>query len=336
LLAHTLNSHLEKGVHMIHIRLESRNRIWNEQIENTKKMALCSHPILLQGESGSGKDVMANYIHQHSLYKAGPFVSVNCSALNESLIESELFGHIKGAFTGAINNRKGAFEESRGGTLFLDEIGDLPISLQPKLLRAIENQEIRPIGTDQTIKTESRIICATNVDLVEKISKKEFRSDLLFRINVLNIHIPPLRQRPEDLIPLLSQLSNGYRLNISNDALEQLRNHVWPGNIRELKNFISRAKAIHGQKIITKHHLTDLLNFKQEENIKSKFSHLSTIKQIERDLIIQGLRDFYGNQRAVSKALGVPKSTLHDKIKKYEINAKQFSRSSSDLIKVSI
>jgi len=172
---------------------------------------------------------VSHVIHDYSGRSEGPFVSVNCSALTESLVESELFGHVKGSFTGATSDRKGAFEAARGGTLFLDEIGDLPLSLQPKLLRALENQEIKPVGSDKTLKTDVRIVTATHKNLEKLVIEKTFRSDLFFRIHVVKISIPSLKERMEDFEDLLYHFSREMRVRFSVGAIEKLKEHSWPG-----------------------------------------------------------------------------------------------------------
>ena len=194
-------------------------------------VATSSCPVLILGPSGTGKDVLANAIHNSSKKSGAPFISVNCSALTETLVESELFGHTKGSFTDAVSDRKGAFEAARGGTLFLDEIGDLPYSLQAKLLRALENNEIRPVGSDRSIKTDVRIIAATHQNLYNKIRDGEFRADLFYRLNVITIETPALKERIEDFDNLLYSFARQMRVRFSFNAIKTLKKHDWPGNI---------------------------------------------------------------------------------------------------------
>ncbi|HPI39508.1 MAG TPA: sigma 54-interacting transcriptional regulator [Pseudobdellovibrionaceae bacterium] len=318
--------------------LKSKNQSWNSILQSLNQASKTNFPILLLGPSGTGKDVLANAIHQSSSRKEGPFVSVNCSALTETLVESELFGHIKGSFTGAISDRKGAFEAARGGTLFLDEIGDLPYPLQAKLLRAIENQEIRPIGSDKTLKTDVRIVAATHQNLKLKIYENAFRWDLYFRLNVICIEVPALNQRMEDFEHLLYEFSKEQRVCFSYDAIVKLRNHTWPGNIREVKNAVSRAAAFFPRQRILPEHVDRLIekedpeDKEREESIKKKFNvstesfgvNLPVIKEIERQLIVKHLTANRGNQRKTAVDLGIPKSTLHDRLKYYEIDPKKF------------
>ncbi len=218
-----------------------------------------NNTILLRGESGTGKEAIARAIHFISSRKNKPFIKVNCAALSESLLESELFGHEKGAFTGALHHRKGRFEQASGGTLFLDEIGDISPAFQVKLLRVLQEREFERVGGNETINVDVRLICATNRNLEEAISKGEFRSDLYFRINVISIHLPPLRERKED-IPLLVESilarfnkENNVKFSLTPDALQLLTNCYWPGNVRELENCIARFCTLSQNSLIQKH-----------------------------------------------------------------------------------
>ena len=203
--------------------------------------------VLIEGESGTGKEIVASEIHAHSKRKDEPLVVFDCGAVPEQLIESELFGHVKGAFTGATGDRAGAFEQARGGTIFLDEIGELPKDLQPKLLRALEAREIRPVGSDRVVKCDVRVIAATNRDLAEEVARGRFREDLFFRLNVVRLRVPPLRHRREDVPALIEHLlslatATGSRPKppMPGDTMAMLATHAWPGNVRELKNFVDR------------------------------------------------------------------------------------------------
>lgn len=318
--------------------LRSQNKHWNQELKHLLNYAKKDLPILLLGESGVGKEVIAKYIHENSSRRWGHFVAVNCSALKDSLIESELFGHIKGSFTGAITDRKGAFETARRGTLFLDEIGDLDIHLQPKLLRVLENQEIRPVGSDQTTKTDVRIIAATHRNLKTLISSKTFRSDLFFRLNVIQVEIPPLRYRMEDFETLLLKFTQQTQIRFSKPVIEKLKKYYWPGNIRELKNFVARTTAY----CKTHVHLEDLhrlLNIPMQD-ATSQSSHLALsffsltgenipftvkedrplIKELERKAVIEAIVKFNGNQSLAASFLGLSRSTFYDRLKKYKID----------------
>ncbi|HEX4923686.1 MAG TPA: sigma 54-interacting transcriptional regulator [Bdellovibrionales bacterium] len=301
--------------------LRSKNDHWNKRLQSLPIFAQSELPVLLLGGSGTGKEVLAKLVHEFSKRSQAPFVSVNCSALSESLVESELFGHVKGSFTGATHDRKGAFEAARGGTLFLDEVGDLPLSLQPKLLRALENREIRPVGSDRTIGTDVRIIAATHQNLQSKIQSGQFRSDLYFRLNVIKIHIPELRDRPEDFEDLLNHFAKEMRVRFSYDAIQELKAHKWPGNIRELRNAVARASALFPGTRIETDHLKSLIDaLPAMDMLEPAKGTLPLIKELEREMIKQRLVANQGNQRKTAIDLNMPKSTLHDRIRAYGIN----------------
>ena len=303
--------------------LNSKNTLWNEQLSKIPAVAQSDLGVLLLGPSGSGKEVLAKLIHEQSSRRMAPMVCVNCSALSESLVESELFGHLKGSFTGATVDRKGAFEAARGGTLFLDEIGDLPLSLQPKLLRALENRQIRPVGSDRDIDTNVRIIAATHHDLRARVREEKFRADLYFRLNVVQIHTPALKDRMEDFDTLFYYFAKANKVCFSFAAIEKLKEHSWPGNIRELRNTVQRAKALFGQQELQPEQIPLLIE-KAAENQRGPYISKSFIKEIEHEMIVSRLRANQGNQRQTASELGIPKSTLHDRIKSYGIDVKQF------------
>ncbi len=300
--------------------LKSKNLVWAQQLDSVPLFSRTLLPVLLNGGSGSGKEVLARLIHECSVRHSGPFVSVNCSALSESLVESELFGHLKGSFTGATHDRKGAFESARGGTLFLDEIGDLPLSLQPKLLRALENREIRPVGSDRTISTDVRIIAATHKDLQSKIRTGEFRSDLFFRLHVIKVNIPELKDRMEDFEDILAGFSREMKVAFAFDTIQELKKHQWPGNIRELKNTVARASALFPGTRVLPQHLPQLVDQLLRPDYATPSERLPVVKELERELIRQRLIANKGNQRKTAIDLNMPKSTLHDRIKTYGID----------------
>ncbi|WP_413944105.1 sigma 54-interacting transcriptional regulator [Bdellovibrio sp. HCB-162] len=304
--------------------MKSRNDVWNEELQTLANVAKTEFPVLILGPSGTGKDIIAQKLHETSERERGPFVSVNCSALSETLIESELFGHIKGSFTGAINDRKGAFEAARGGTLFLDEIGDLSYSLQAKLLRALENNEIRPVGADRNIKTDVRIIAATHQNLSDKIKEGAFRSDLYFRLNVITVSPPALTYRMEDFEELLYGFARKMRVRFSFGAIARLKKHPWPGNIRELKNLVSRAAALYPREQILESHIEKLIDKTLLKSDEKVVNDIPVIKEIEKQMIIKRLTANRGNQRRTAQDLGMPKSTLHDRLKYYDIDISQF------------
>ncbi len=315
----------DRGSERQEITATSKNYFWKEQLQRIPSIADSELPVLILGESGTGKELVAQQIHQHSQRSYGPLVCVNCSALGESLIESELFGHVKGSFTGATHDRKGAFESARGGTLFLDEIGELPLHLQPKLLRALENSEIRPVGSDKTINTDVRIVAATHQNLKLKVQKGEFRSDLFFRLNVAKITPPPLRDRLEDFETLIYFFCKKQKVRLSHTAIEELKKHSWPGNIRELKNCISRARVLFKNQQVTEdlvHQLIDDIPINGLSQLLS--APPQSIKDMEKKLIVECLIRNKGNQRKAASELGIPKSTLHDRVKSYQLDIRDF------------
>ena len=304
---------------------QSANEKWNEQLARLPHLAQNNFPILILGSSGTGKEVLSQLIHKNSSRSENTMVSINCGALTESLVESELFGHVKGSYTGAVSDRKGAFLSAKNGTLFLDEIGELPLSLQPRLLRAIETQEIKPVGSDRVLKTDVRIVAATHQNLKEKVEKKEFREDLYYRLNVVTIQVPNLQDRMQDFENFLEVFSMEQGISFSDLAVEELQKYSWPGNIRELKNIVARAKALFGNRTVDKKMAQTLLN--QEESTNSSNVDLKTslnLKEIEKKLILNLLKKYRGHQTKVASELGMPRSTLNDRLNRYNIDARTF------------
>ncbi len=316
------------------IFLSSANKNWNAQLQTLENIALSESPTLIQGPSGSGKEILAQLLHDFSGRSLGPFISINCSALSEGLIESELFGHRKGSFTDASESRKGAFEAARGGSLFLDEIGDLPLALQPKLLRALENNEVRPLGSDGTVKTDVRIIAATHQNLQTKVSSNSFRQDLYFRLNILKISPPKLEKRMEDFESLIYYFCRKYKVKIGFNALLRLKEHTWPGNIRELKNFVIRAHVLIKNRPVCEKDLPLLLDLYQTNtHFDPHFSSFNTkemtIKEVEKKMIANALILTFGNQRVAAKRLGIACSTLSDRIKHHGFDIKKLINNES-------
>ncbi len=312
------------------LKLISKNEIWSEQLKKIYQFAQSEYPVLIAGESGTGKDLIAQQLHEYSQRSHEKLVCINCSALSPQLIESELFGHQKGSFTGAEKDRKGAFVEAKFGTLFLDEIGDLPLNLQPKLLRALENNEIKPVGSDQTIKTNVRIITATHKNLDKMVEKGLFRQDLFFRINVLQLNPPSLKERFEDFNDLFYHFAKLYRIRFDFNSIEYLKKYDWPGNIRELKNFVIKASVHYKGELVNIEkvkYLLDLQNMtvtdKSKAPIEKKFS---VLKQQEIETICEALALYNGNQRKAAKSLGMAPSTMCDRVKKYGINIKAMKK----------
>lgn len=308
--------------------MTSKNMVWQSQLNKLPGISESEFPVLLTGPSGTGKEILAQSIHRLSKRRNGPFVSVNCSALSESLVESELFGHLRGSFTGATNDRKGAFEAARNGTLFLDEIGDLPLSLQPKLLRALENSQIRPVGSDRSIETAVRIVAATHHDLKKLVFEEKFRADLYFRLHVIQLQAPALKDRMEDFEDLLYNFSRSLRVRFSHGAIQKLKTHSWPGNIREMKNAVARAKAFWGSDEIKETHVEQLIDQIADSSAPVSSGEgfkpsRSVLKEIEFEMIRNRLIANRGNQRKTAADLGMPKSTLHDRIKIYGIDVEK-------------
>jgi len=299
-----------------------------EIFDTIRKIADYKTTVLITGESGSGKELIARAIHYNSPRANKPFIAINCSAIPETLLESELFGYMKGSFTGAAKDKKGLFEEAHGGTLFLDEVGDLPVPLQVKLLRAIQEEEVRRVGSSSNIKIDVRLITATLKDLAEEIKKGTFREDLYYRLNVLPIHIPPLRERKED-IPLLvehflEKFAKEMKKPVSGyqpECLEALTDYSWPGNVRELENTVERALVLETGDQLTVQHLPDLIR-NQEVNpaIKAAANELSIKKMMaimEQELIKKALEKTNGNRTWAAKLLEISHRALLYKIKRY-------------------
>jgi DNA-binding NtrC family response regulator len=309
------------------ITLTSKNPIWQAQLERLPGIAQSRFPVLLTGPSGSGKELLAQSLHRLSSRRRGPLVSVNCSALTEALVESELFGHVRGSFTGATADRRGAFEAARGGTLFLDEIGDLPSILQPKLLRALENNQIRPVGSDRQVDTDVRIVAATHQDLKRLVLEEKFRSDLYFRLHVIQLRAPALRERPEDFEDLLYTFARQMRVRFSHEAILALKRHSFPGNVRELRNVVARAKALCGDSEIRAADVDQLIDVMPNADGTgwgaAPRPSRAVIKEIESEMIKSRLIANHGNQRKTAADLGMPKSTLHDRLRTYGIKVEE-------------
>ena len=297
--------------------------------ETIKQAAQSDARILITGENGSGKEVAARAIHLYSARADAPFIDVNCAAIPENLIESELFGHEKGAFTDAVSSRKGRFELANGGTLFLDEIGDMSLSAQAKVLRVIQEQKIERLGGEKTIETNVRIIAATNQDLERACEEGRFRQDLFFRLNVIPIHVPPLRERPEDIPMLLMYFLKLQKkeLTLENDALELLASHDWPGNVRELKNLSERITVMHQGDYITGDDLGKLIDKRTKkqntgnslpENLLER-NYNDAKDNFEKCYLEFQLSKNNGIITRTAEAIGIYPSNLHAKLRKYNI-----------------
>ena len=334
-------------------QLLSENRMLKEQlvekynlsgiVANSKKMesvlnvairaADSKATILIRGESGTGKEVLAKAIHFASPRSDKPFIAVSCAALNENLLESELFGHEKGAYTGADKLRRGRFELADEGTLFLDEIGDLPISTQIKLLRVLQEEQFERVGGSQTLSVDVRIIAATNRNIEQLINDGKFREDLFYRINVVTIEIPPLRERKEDILPLIGFFidkfikdTNKEKAEFSKEALDVLIRYNYPGNIRELENIVHHSIVLSRNEIISTDDLPlGIKNLKSEEHIK-KLSEMLTlpdqVETFEKKMIIKALHESNNNQSKAAKALGISEGNLRYKLEKLGLKRK--------------
>jgi len=302
-------------------------------VATIRRIAASDVPVLIEGETGSGKELVARGIHDASVRRERPFIVVNCGAISPDLIESELFGHEKGAFTGATAQRKGAFELANNGTIFLDEIGELPIALQPKLLRSLEQKEVKRVGGNDLFLADVRILAATNRNLREEIPRKTFREDLYFRIGAITVTIPPLRDRREDVVPIarhfLSQAgipASGTIPTLSPAALDALVSHDWPGNVREVRNAIQRAVVMAESGELIGHDFSFLRQAATQEAETDKPSGLSRWEQAERTNILGELARQMGNKTKAARELGIAKSTLFEKLKKYGIRTAEFDR----------
>lgn len=287
--------------------------------------------VLIRGESGTGKELVAHAIHFNSPRSDRPFIKVNCAALPETVIESELFGHEKGAFTGAITTRKGRFELANGGTIFLDEIGDLSPTTQVKLLRVLQEKEFERVGGNQTIRTNVRVIAATNKHLEELIEDNTFRDDLYYRLNVFPIHVPPLCERKSDILLLADHFVEKYSTEnhvtirrISTPAIDLLTNYHWPGNVRELENCIERAVLLSTDEVIHSHHLPPSLQSAESTDTNLHSSLSEALDNLERDLILDALKSTRGNMARAARLLGVTERVMGLRVQKHGIEARHY------------
>ena len=293
-----------------------------------EKVSQHEYPVLILGESGTGKELVAKSIHYSGIRKERPFAPVDCSSLVPTLIESELFGYVKGAFTGAMQSKQGLLEAAQGGTLFLDEIGDMPVDLQAKLLRALQEREVKPVGSTERRHINIRIIAATNRDLESAIRTGAFRQDLYFRLNVVQVKLPPLRERKSDIqlmvISFLEKFSDphGPPRTISDDAMRRLIAYDWPGNVRELENAIERAVAMGSGPIVHVGDLPSNLHYPSSERVPDK-DELLPMEELERRAILRTLRETGGDKLAAARMLGIGKTTLYRKLKQYQMEQAQ-------------
>jgi DNA-binding NtrC family response regulator len=295
-----------------------------EVVRTIEKIAPSDVSVLITGESGSGKEVVADLIHSVSPRSNGPLIKINCAALPRELIESELFGSVKGAYTGAHADREGLFRQAEGGTLVLDEISEMPIDTQAKLLRVLQEKEVRPVGGRTTYKTNCRLIAATNRETDEAIKDGKLREDLFYRISAITIHLPPLRERREDIIPLAQSFLKTYAAQAgrvltgySDAALERMREYDWPGNVRQLQNEVQRAVLMCEGNEIQVSDLS-LRSSKTDETFDTSFT---LMEGMERNAIVQMLKETGGNKLETARRLGIGRQTLYNKIKGFKIEA---------------
>jgi two-component system response regulator FlrC len=282
--------------------------------------------ILIEGESGTGKEVIARYIHNRSHRADGPFVAVNCAALPENLLESELFGHERGAFTGAIARKRGKFEMAHNGTLLLDEISEMALSLQAKFLRVLQEREIDRVGGQSTIPVDVRVVATTNRDLKKETERGAFRLDLYYRLNVVPIVLTPLRERKEDLVPLAeyflhkhAQLNSEKEKSLAIEAKEFLSRQSWPGNIRELENLMERATLLIDEEVIRAEDLAEIAGYNQQQRDPAVEGEcVVPLKEMEKKMILNALRIQDGNRTHAAKILGISVRTLRNKLNEYK------------------
>ena len=295
------------------------------------QVAKSDSTVLIRGESGVGKEMVAHAIHYNSRRSTKPFIKVNCAALPEAVIESELFGHEKGSFTGAVAQRKGRFELANGGTIFLDEIGDLSPAMQIRLLRVLQEREFERVGGNDTISVDVRIIAATNRDLEKAMETGTFRQDLYFRINVFPIFLPPLRERRSDILDLANYFVEKYSKQnsknvrrISTPAIDMLTSYHWPGNVRELENVIERAVILSNDDVVHGHHLPPTLQTAEASGTVMKETLETTLEKVEREMIIEALKNARGNKTKAAETLGITERIMGLRVEKYDIDARKF------------
>jgi two-component system, NtrC family, response regulator AtoC len=292
-----------------------------------RRVAAADTTVLLSGESGTGKELVARALHEQSDRREGRFVAINCAAVPAELLESELFGHVKGAFTDAKNSRQGLFEQASGGTLLLDEVGEMPLEMQPKLLRVLQERQVRPVGGNISVPVTARIIAATNRDLEAEVEQKRFREDLFYRLNVVQIEIPPLRARGNDILLLaehfvrkFSERSGKPVHGLSVEAQTKLLAFDWPGNVRQLENTIERAVALtRGEQIALEDLPERVTRFDGSTGVLNDvdLEHVRTLDQVERRHIEQAVKHAHGNKTRAAKALGIDRRTLYRKLERY-------------------
>jgi two-component system, NtrC family, response regulator HydG len=313
-------------------RFDTRNIIGRSPVmvrllETTSKAATSDATVLITGESGSGKEVIAGAVHFNSSRKDSPFIKLNCAAISEGLLESELFGHEKGAFTGAIRRREGRFQQAHRGTLFLDEISEMSMAMQAKLLRVIQEKELTRVGGEEVLNVDVRLIAATNRDLLSEVQKGNFREDLYYRLNVITLRVPPLRQRREDIpllaehfLKLFSEKNSKEVKGFTPQAMDRFIRYSWPGNIRELMNTVESAVVLSNSEYLAE----DILPFIPDEQtavaLQAEAAADLPLDEVEKSTILKTLETVGGNKSEASRKLGITRATLHKKLKKYGVS----------------
>ena len=304
----------------------SASSVMKELLETASRAAGSEATVLISGESGTGKEVLARLIHQNSPRNNGPMVAVNCAAIPSTLLESELFGHVRGAFTGAVKDRKGHFMTASGGTLFLDEIGDLAMDVQVKLLRAIQERQIQPVGAEKSQDVDIRIIAATNLDLQERILREEFRKDLFYRLSVIPLFIPPLRERPEDIPALAAHFLKKFNapadVRFHEDALAAMKSYTWPGNIREMQNIVERCTILRKSTVI---HMDDLA-LSGNEPLPDGLNPVIpdegiSLEEVEKAYVLNALKKADQNRSKAARLLKIPRHILLYRLEKYGLTS---------------
>jgi len=323
---------LEKRLELVETRLAPvfKSKIMQEINDLIDAMAPSGANVLITGESGTGKEVIANVIHARSRRASNPMVKLNCAAFPQTMIEGELFGYVKGAFTGAMNDFPGMIAAASGGTLFLDEISDMPLDLQTRFLRVLQEREYRPLGSTRTLKADFRVIAATNQPVTQALAENRLRGDLYYRLNTFQIEVPPLRERKEDIPPLVASFVKQFAQqlgkpepNIAPDAFQKLLDYSWPGNVRELQNAMEYAVVLARQDLIGVKELPTELQLpaalQQTERVAPTRPGVQTLDDVERNTILQALAQCHGNKKKAAALLGIQRPTLYNKLKRYAI-----------------
>lgn len=324
-----LQQELEERYHPANI--VGNSGVMQQVYDLIAQVAKSDTTVLIRGESGVGKELVAQAIHYNSYRASMPFIKVNCAALPESVIESELFGHEKGAFTGAIRERKGRFELADSGSIFLDEIGDLTPAMQIRLLRVLQEREFERVGSTDTIKVNVRVIAATNRELEMLMEQGTFRQDLYYRLNVFPIHLPPLRERKSDILDLANffiekySKANGKNVRrISTPAIDMLMSYHWPGNVRELENCIERAVLLSNDDVVHGHHLPPTLQTAEASNTVMSGTLETTLDAVEREMIVEALKNARGNNAKAARALGISERIMGLRVRKHGLSTKAY------------